>query len=258
MAEKKLNVILDIDETFVQFVGKDDWAQLSVEEQAKYETTDKSKNGFFILRPYINDFFDYLRNNCKTINLWTLSERAYANDVKQMLEQRIPGLKITNAWGIEDEEAANAADYWNPKDLKYIWDELGLFKPCDTLLIDDLPRNTLNDSNKLNGIRLPPFDPLGEKMEKSSPCFGPTRIRNVKGSDVKKPNGTIVRKYSHYSDMSEDRGLLNVIKLLEGILPSLCLKGYTVPVLENMKTKGGRKTRRRKPIRKSRKTKTRR
>lgn len=255
-SSKKLNVILDIDETFVQFVGRDDWNQLEASEKAKYVTTDTdpSKNGFFILRPYFTEFFTFLRDNCATVNLWTLSEREYAEDVKGIIERRIPGLVISNAWGSEDEAAANEADYWRPKDLRYIWEELGLFKPCDTILIDDLPRNTLNESNKRNGIRLPAFDPLGEKRERSQ--LTRTRLRTVTAVRVEK-GGRMVTRYQHYADMSEDRGLLTVLSVLREVLPTLCTKGPKDPVFPSRPV-GGRKTRRGKKVRKARKTKTRR
>lgn len=256
--QKRLNIILDIDETFVQFVGKLDWEQLTEAERGKYTVTDSTKPGFFILRPHFTEFFEFLRDNCKTVNLWTLSERDYANDVKGIIESKISGLTIANAWGAEDEKLANDADYWQPKDLKYIWEELGLFKPGDTILVDDLPRNTLNKTNARNGIRLPPFDPLGEKREKSEQGYN--RLRVVEQVMIKKPNGDIVPKMVHYNDMSEDRGLLNVISVLESVLPKINSGADpSVPVFPPPSSTGGRrKTRRKARKTRARKTKTRR
>lgn len=162
------NIVLDIDETFVQYVGLDDWETMK-ENQHKFKfiKLKETSDGGFILRPHCKTFFDFLKANCETVNLWTLSEQEYADGVKKMIETEF-GIVIKYAWSEEHNEPAKALN-GNNKDLNWIWyeneDTVGKFLPCNTILIDDLLQNTQNSSNYRNGIRIPAFAPLGKKLE---------------------------------------------------------------------------------------------
>lgn len=253
LGKKRGNVILDIDETFVQFVGLDDWATLSNDEQAKYETVKMSptSTGLFILRPHIKEFFDFLSANCESVNLWTLSDQEYADGVKKMIKSKF-GVNISHAWS-EDANVPARKMYGHNKDLNWLWEKntetKDIFKPCNTLLIDDLEENTQNPSNYRNGIRIPAFAPLGNKIT-ASEGKTKTHIRTNK-----------------YTDFSTDRTLLDVINELNLLFrkETWCEGGDLPFPLGNERidlTIGGRKTRRRKAVRKTRKaarkTKTRR
>ena len=151
---KRLNVILDIDETFVHYIKKVNWPAVPEDYRSKYEMFDDK----FVLRPHMDTFMNFLFDNCATVNLWTWSDMEYAEGVAKYLAKRNPRWKIANIWA--DEDAATAGDlHGSDKDLNYIWYEKKMFKPCDTILIDDLPKNTINDSNYKNSINIPPFIP---------------------------------------------------------------------------------------------------
>lgn len=197
-----MNIILDIDETFIQFVGKDDWLSLAKEERDKYKVSDPTPdnpkyNGLFIFRPHLQEFFTYLFDNAKSVNLWTLSDRDYAKHVASIIQSMNPKWKMSNIWCDEDNEKAEVYDSGNTKDLEYLWDYVGVFKRCDTILIDDLRGNTINSSNKRNSIQLKAFDVLGHKLSKEQGRT-PTKIRNGK-----------------YTDLSNDDTLLKVIDVLK-------------------------------------------
>ena len=231
-----MNVILDIDETFVQYVGHEDWATLPPAEQAKYETGGSGPNGLFILRPKFTEFFQFLTKNCKSISLWTWSDADYAMIVKKMIEQKVPGTKIANVWSEKDVDASIEMSGKN-KDLNYIWYDVGKFQPCDTILVDDLPKNTQNTSNVKNGIQIAPFHPLGEKLRQ-----GPKKIRT-----------------NIYHDLSNDNVLMEVAdKIKEAQDASdFCEEGdlphpFPKPVIIGMSGGKRRKTRRHNPKRKTR------
>ena len=251
-SKKRGNIILDIDETFVQYVGLDDWKSLSPTEQGKYEVFQPkpTSNGLFILRPNVSEFFYFLSTHCETVSLWTLSDKEYADGVKEMIEKRFC-VKINNVWSEEENEPARDL-YKNNKDLNYLWyknpETIGKFKPCNTILIDDLIGNTQNTSNYLNGIRIPAFAPLGHKLTSGKTA---THIRT-----------------NEYTDSSDDTILLEVIAELIEIFENKawCSKDDEMPfpltervdLVEGKKATGGRKTRRRKvgkKTRKARKTK---
>lgn len=245
--QKRLNVILDIDETFVQFVGTEDWDSLDPREKEKYTASPPGRSGLFILRPGFVEFFTFLKENCKTVNLWTWSDAEYAGCVKKLIEERVPGLVIANVWSDTDVDASIELHGHN-KDLNYIWYVKKKFNPCDTILVDDLPANTQNPSNVKNGIQVFPFHPLGEKLSKKQKTA--TKIRTNK-----------------YTDLSNDVELARVIEILKKVdsAADFCKDDDLPFPFPDAKVKGGRKTRRRnplsKPIRKTRKalkTKTRR
>lgn len=215
-----MNVILDIDETFVQYVGKDDWAGVPAAEQAKYETRGESSSGLFILRPKFREFFEFLRDNCKTINLWTWSDKEYAEGVKQMIESEVPGASVSNVWHDDDVEASIDLNGHN-KDLNYIWYTKKKFQPCDTILVDDLHENTQNPSNIKNGIKIPAFHPLGEQKKQS-----PTKMRT-----------------GVYTDMSKDDTLLKVADIIEKAIknPTFCEDGDMPMPFKGPTKVGGRR-----------------
>jgi hypothetical protein len=224
-----MNVILDIDETFVQFVGTDDWAALPAAERAKYEIGGQGRTGLFILRPHFNEFFEYLRDNCKTINLWTWSDDDYANAVKELIESRVAGAEVANVWYDEHVDKSIALSGHN-KDLNYIWyndpNSKNIFKPCDTILVDDLPPNTQNRSNIKNGIQLAPFHPLGEKLSKEERTR--TKIRT-----------------GEYTDMSKDDVLMKVAAVIQAAIdnPAFCEDGDLPAPFEGSTKVGGRRRR---------------
>jgi hypothetical protein len=220
-----MNVILDIDETFVQFVGPKDWENLAEAEKVKYKTTEPTKGGVFILRPHFHEFFKFLFENAATVSLWTLSDREYADHVAEIIRKET-GKKVKNVWAEEEaEEASN--DYGRSKSLKYIWYSLGKFQPNNTLLVDDLEKNTQNVDNIRNGIQLKAFNPLGEKLSPAERKEGKIRDGN-------------------YKDLSEDDTLIKVMAVIQGVID----KYHPFP--GSTKVLGG-KRRRRKTLRRNRK-----
>ena len=207
-----MNVILDIDETFVQFVGTQDWEGMPEGEKIKYETTEPGGSGLFILRPHFDEFFDFLFKTAKTVSLWTWSDMEYAEGVAGLIKSHNPKWKIANIWCDTDVDAS-IEEYGNNKDLNYIWHTIGMFTPEDTVLIDDLPDNTQNESNIGNGIQVKPFHPLGEKLKKGE------RSRNK-------------IRTGHYTNLSNDDTLLRVIEVL---------KTAELPFRGSTKVLGGRR-----------------
>ena len=215
-----LNIILDIDNTFVEYThGKDgNWQKLSPAEKEKYVFVGNSAAGEgFILRPYFVEFFTELSKMAKTVSLWTWSDCPYAESVKEMIEERTP-CRISNVWC--DEHAEAAGDIGGQgKDLNYIWYQQNKFQPCDTILIDDLHSNIHNGANYQNGIQLKKFA-LWNRVTKKQP-FGP------------------------YTDMSEDETLLEVLAVLRDldVKRNLCPDGEeeTAHPFEDAMVVGGRR-----------------
>ena len=204
---KQLNIILDIDNTLLEFMGVKDspWEALPPEERSKY--TPASQGSKFILRPEFDDFFAWMKKLAKTVNLWTLSDKDYAHDVKHIIESKMGKGFISNVWCDTDAEEAIAHPRpggKNQKNLHWIWDQEKYakqgFMPCNTILIDDYSHNVDNLANYRNAIRIKKFA-LWSRVTKRDP-FGP------------------------YVDMSKDRSLLDVVDELKKIdQSSLCGHG---------------------------------
>jgi hypothetical protein len=217
----KLNIILDIDNTLLEYMVKDaPWKDLPEAEKKKYDFYQG-----FVLRPELWDFFAWMKKLAKTVNLWTLSDRDYANWVKEIIEEKMGEGFITNVWC--DEDDALAKEHANPakkiqKNLNWLWDQ-GIFKPCDTILIDDYEANIKNEANYRNGIQIRKFA-LWSRVTKSDP-FGP------------------------YRDMSKDRALLDVVDEIKKIDQSKLCEGDSRPIEKavlRVSVPGGRRRRTRK------------
>lgn len=206
-----MNVILDIDETIVHYVGNSDWERVPENERAKYQTAGISSAGLFILRPHFDTLFAYLFENCKSVNLWTWSDKEYAEEVARIIQSHNPKWKPNNIWYDDDAEASREIHGHN-KDLNYIWYTKKVFQPCDTILVDDLPENTQNPSNRKNGIQIRPFNPLGEKRKKEDRKQG--RLRE-----------------GVYTDLSSDDTLLRVVDVIKKANdnPEKCEEGDMPP-----------------------------
>ena len=188
----RLNVILDIDETFLYFINKrywdHSWDTLSNKEKNKYQTIP-TKTGVFIKRPHLDEFTDWLFKNCN-VAIWTWSDKEYAEGfpTEALINDR-PERKLEFVYC--DEQAAESQELHGfSKDLNYLWygkNKSTCFAPCNTILIDDLPNNTITASNHQNCITLKPFALFGEVKDRSDP----------------------------YEDVSEDDTLLRVLEILK-------------------------------------------
>ena len=174
---KRLNIILDIDNTIVEYVYRGGenalrplWDGLSAEERAKYIFADG-----FVLRPGFVEFFNGMHEHFKSVSLWTWSDREYAEGVKDIIEART-NCRVKNVWCDEEAQAGSVhvSEDWgeasgDSKDLKYVWEVLDTsFKPCDTIIIDDLRSNSGNGSNYKNGIQIAKFA-LWDSVKRTEP-----------------------------------------------------------------------------------------
>lgn len=191
MANCRLTVILDIDETLVHYIANrhkpHSWDTLPETEKAKYKVVD-SGTGIFIVRPHLDEFFKFLSENCD-VGLWTWSDKGYAQGMRKLI---LGDYKLK--FVLHDDHAEESSEaHGNSKDLNYLWygaEPMPCLAECNTILIDDLPANSVNTSNLRNSITIEPFAPFGEVKNRSDP----------------------------YKDSSEDKALLEVIEILKKIL----------------------------------------
>jgi hypothetical protein len=194
-----LNIVLDIDETLLYFIQKryrpHSWDTLSAEEKAKYDYTENKNGNVLIRRPNIKAFFEFLFQNC-SVSLWTLSDQDYADDVAAMILRMFPGKSYKFASIYCDKTDEESSEYFGGrKNLKYFYEDPKKphVWPGNTILIDDLPSNSVNKENQHNSITIKPFALFGEVKDRTDP----------------------------YEDVSQDTVLLDILNLLQTILRNM-------------------------------------
>ena len=180
---ERMNILLDIDETLVYYISgrvrAHSWDKLSPEEQAKYNFSTRSPtDGVLILRPHVREFLSYLFRYF-SVSLWTMSEREYAEDIAgvllKMFKKRTPNQKFAHIFSSDDDEERKSAKSLNGnnKDLNWLWykfpKDFPCFAECNTVLIDDLPANALNNTNRHNAVKIAPFALFGEVKARTDP-----------------------------------------------------------------------------------------
>ena len=159
---------------------------LSADEKAKYKFIETKNGSIILIRPHLDEFLDFLVKEDCWIALWTLSEREYAQEMANGILARWPKKFV---YGAEDDEAASDAGF-SRKAVAYLgrgdegeddeWrDGVGknCISLCNTILIDDLPANSVNKDNMHNSITVAPFAPWGERKDRADPyidCSGDT------------------------------------------------------------------------------------
>lgn len=187
----KLNIILDIDETLVYFIHhryfKHSWDPLPEKEKKKYRVVE-SKSGLFLMRPHLEEFLEWIFEHCN-VYLWTWSDIEYAEGVAKMVTGGHP--KKFKGILVDEDANASSQEHGNSKDLNYLWyaKKMKCFHECNTILIDDLPGNSVNTSNAKNSITINPFGIFGEVKARTDP----------------------------YEDLSKDKTLLDVLKIIKKV-----------------------------------------
>jgi hypothetical protein len=163
--EKKINVILDLDNTLISS------AQMSkseLERNRRLRFIDMKPYFRVYTRPYLQEFLDYVFKNFN-VSIWTASSKDYAvfislNIVEQrrdyeenyiMLDRPERKVKVL-LYSINCDESQHYYSPDSPKDLRYLFDNIKIFNPCNTIIIDDL--GEVSDVNPQNTIRAEKFE----------------------------------------------------------------------------------------------------
>jgi hypothetical protein len=204
-----LNIILDIDETLLYFINHrvrgHSWDTLTAEEKNKYDVIEDKHGNIILPRPNLQKFLTYIFKHFN-VSLWTLSDRDYAESIAQLLITKgHPSRKIKYIFSADDDEEHEiaAADiHGNNKDLNWLWYQYAskypCFAECNTILVDDLPANALNPSNRQNAIHIAPFALFGEVKKRTDP----------------------------YEDVSKDNVFLLMIELLKKVVKKYDISSY--------------------------------
>ena len=107
MADKKLHIILDLDETLIQHANPQKLLNdLNEKEKNKYIISDSDSSGLFLIRPHLDTFLKFLFENKRCdVSIWTWSDDKYAKDIATLVTHGKPEL-FTHIWSSKDTKVA--------------------------------------------------------------------------------------------------------------------------------------------------------
>jgi hypothetical protein len=152
MLQKIENVILDIDHTLVHTITYEEFETLPIEvlQDLQFEYFEKDEfKAVIILRPFLNEFLDYLFTNFN-VALWTAGEEEYAHMIIEKVIKREPVICLSSM----DVKICNM-NYPGYKNLNYLYNIIPAFNKTNTVIVDD--QIHVLKTNKINCINIPAF-----------------------------------------------------------------------------------------------------
>jgi len=175
----KLCVLLDIDETMLQYV---DYPVGRDYEYFNHITmpvrNPPNPNPIVVFRPYLDVFFKFASQNNIHLGIWTYGSKYHAeNTAKRWIPFYIESLEVEHDIKINppikfdfvycDEDYKKWKDYredGHHKDLRMIYENHPHWTPENTIIIDNSIFNINHIHNASNGILIQPFQPSSNDM----------------------------------------------------------------------------------------------
>jgi hypothetical protein len=196
-----MNIVLDIDEAFLNsqdtatfskvYKGWDEETQTEFDDavsQIKFTPAGRAENSAIcLMRPGWKEYFKFLFTDPRinSVNLWTWSDRPYAQKVAEIVQKEIKKVvseehksKIKFLLVLGDVDVEESIEYGmenypdfvdktntRDKDLRFLCDKHASkgFALSNTILIDDNIKNTRNPSNARNSINVREWNPLDDE-----------------------------------------------------------------------------------------------
>lgn len=176
MTDKKLNVILDLDQTLLSAENYEYFVNGHRKSRKKYlKRYNETKNSFdkvvmdkdyiVFLRPGVQDFLDNLFENYN-VSVWTAASKNYATFIIEniILTKDKPERKLDYVFfAYHCDISMDKTD--NTKDLTILWEEFELdgYNKDNTIIIDDYEE--VKDTQPDNCINVKPFQFIEEGSE---------------------------------------------------------------------------------------------
>ena len=256
-----LLIIFDIDETLIQFMGKNAYKNYWLRSPKAYKKDlcsrggciDNKKNqNCILLRPHLSDFFRYVMSNRDRVKvaLWTYSEQEYSVDIasKLICHFGLPYDFFLFTYGAEQ------IDDEKPKALSQIWKDFPQYNKFNTILMDDRYKNLSHRTNRLNSILVQAFAPFGETKPREP--ITPALFEKSQNDDIMLTLVDVCKKLIKDIDGCEEEDVVTafrtesvldprllVRKKLEFLYPDETLGLASMGEVENAKSelKGGKR-----------------
>ena len=153
---KKINIILDLDQTLISAETYTKRFKKENKEQLKNFNFFKMEEYYYVIeRPGLQEFLDFLFKNFN-VSIWTAASKDYALSIIQYIILKESGRKLDYVFfsyhcGISKKEKGT------PKKLSIFWKKYGMkgYDKHNTIIIDDLKE--IYESQKRNCIKAKPF-----------------------------------------------------------------------------------------------------
>lgn len=137
--DKKINIILDLDNTLINSLTFKEVKGLSRNKENKFEYVDMDRSYRVFLRPHLQKFLDYLFDNFN-VSVYTAASLSYASFIIENVILLKPDRKLDLA--LFSYHCSYSKKYFKcTKDIRMLWKELKLegYSTENTFIIDDLP-----------------------------------------------------------------------------------------------------------------------
>jgi hypothetical protein len=163
---KKLNILLDLDNTIINALDTEELLLVPEDFQKNFKYYDMMVQDKFeyrvFERPHVQLFLDYIFLNYN-VSIFTAADKDYALFIyENVIKREYPANPIKNRkinyFFCGTHSSYSEILYGSPKNLELLWSALEIhhFKPCNTIIIDDLHEVVIN--NPRNCIEAPKFE----------------------------------------------------------------------------------------------------
>jgi hypothetical protein len=163
---KKLNILLDLDNTIINALDENELERTPEDLQKEFKYYDMIVNDKLeyrvFERPFVQCFLDYIFLNYN-VSIFTAADKDYAvfiyeNVIKRIYPDNPTKNRVINYFFCGTHSSYSEILYKSPKNLNLLWTALQIhnFKPCNTIIIDDLHEVIINNPN--NCIEAPKFE----------------------------------------------------------------------------------------------------
>lgn len=132
-ATKKLNVVLDLDNTLISSLTEKERKRLDRQPSMPYK--DFAQYRMFV-RPYLQDFLTFLFKNFN-VSVWTAASKSYMEFVIDNFVDPSGKKLKRKLYDVQCDESRKQFKGVTPKNLKYLF-QSRIFNRNNTLIIDDL------------------------------------------------------------------------------------------------------------------------
>lgn len=154
---KPMNVVLDLDNTLLNSIEREEFDKLSDEKQEhlleSFEHVYMGRDYVIFLRPGLQDFLDYLFKNFN-VSVWTAASKDYMAFILKHIIIKKPNRKLDIV--LYDKSCDfSRKNFSVVKDLRYLWQLLKFpgYRKDNTFLIDDLKEIYENDKSRVINIK---------------------------------------------------------------------------------------------------------
>jgi hypothetical protein len=166
MSKKKINIVLDLDNTVINSLTPSEFKRVSKNKINKFKYHYMDDAYIVFERPHLQEFLDFLfdpKNNFE-VSIWTAASKSYAIFIINNIILNKPGRKLD--FVLYSQHCVQSQKYLNCiKDLSLFWNILDpkLYNKKNTYIVDDLEEVQIE--NDKNIFKAPIFDVLSKNSE---------------------------------------------------------------------------------------------